>query len=727
MFLNFTNELKKVLIRSKKEMNLLKHSYIGTEHFILSVLSSRNSISILLNEFGISYDMFKEKVISLIGYGEDNNSLFIYTPLMKKIINDAILISVDKKKEIDLNIIFLLIFEEGEGVFYRILNEMNIEINQLLERVENDQFSVNKNNNLMLLKMGVNLNERAKSNEIDPVIGRENEVSRLIEIISRRNKNNPLLIGEAGVGKTAIVEQFARRIVNKDVPLKLQNKKVISISMANLVSGTKYRGDFEEKVLNILNELENNNDLILFIDEIHTLVGAGGADGAIDASNILKPALARGNITIIGATTISEYRKYIEKDKALSRRFQTIIVEEPDSNTLFNILKETKKVYEEYHNVIIDDEIIKEIITVSKKYVPNRKEPDRSLDIMDEICSKAAIEEDKTSILSIKYQKKLDILRKEKEKYIKNNLYDKAIMIRKQEKNIEDIINKNDIKLMSKKRRIKIKKSLIYSVISSKYNVNILMPKDSKNVLSKLKSKLEKDVFGQNDVIDLLIDSSYKLFFNKESVPISFLFKGNKGVGKSFLARLYAKYLFNNNVITIDLSDYESEYSINSFLGSYYNEKKSIFDSLKEKPISLVLFENIDKAHISIRTLINNILKNGFLMDANKEKISFNNAVIILTERTKENNNLGFNEIKREEDSKYLSGVQKIFKFNNLDLMSIKKIIDKKIKENNKLFDNEIEIDKNEIIKNCDYTNCGASKIDNLIEKYTLRSKVFLS
>lgn len=727
MFFNFSNELKKVLIGAKKEMSLLNHSYIGTEHFMLSVLSFKNSVSFLLNELGIFYDTFKENVVKLVGYGEENNSLFIYTPLMKKIINDAILISADKKKEVDLDMLFLLILEEGEGVFYRIINEMNIDINLLYDKVENNQSIQIKKNNSDLFKIGVNLNEKVKENKVDPVIGREKEVTRLMEIISRRNKNNPLLIGDAGVGKTAIVEEFARKIVNKDVPLKLQNKKVISISMASLVSGTKYRGEFEEKVLNILNELENNNDLILFIDEIHTLVGAGGADGAIDASNILKPALARGNITIIGATTTYEYKKYIENDKALSRRFQTIIVEEPDTSTLFNILKESKKVYEDYHNVIIDDDIIKEIIKVSKKYIPNRKEPDRSLDIMDEISSRATLKEDKVSIENNKFKKELYKLKSEKEMFIKKNLYDEAIMIRKEEKNLEDIINRNDFKMMNKNRKIKIDKELIYSVISSKYNVNILVPKNIKNVLTLLKKKLESSIYGQKNVIDMLIDKSYKLASTNNSIPISFLFEGPCGVGKSYLAKMYGEYLFKNNIITIDLNDYKEDYSITNFLGSFNSDKKSVFDSLKEKPVSLIIFENIDVAHESIKIVINNILRNGFFIDCNKEKISFNNTVIILTSKLKEKENLGFSKEKINIDNNYMMNVQNKIIFNNLDLLNIKKIINKKINEQKELFCNKIEIDKNEILKESDYKKYGASKIDDLIEKYTINSKVFLS
>ena len=318
MFSNFEEEARKVLINAKKEMSNLNHPYIGSEHLLLSILSDENDISKRLKEYNITYKVFKEELIKVVGIGSKRSEYFLYTPLLKRVIENAIVDSRDNNSDVTIHYLFNSLLEEGEGVALRILMGLNINIDELYnEFCEQDI----KSQKLLLDEIGVDLNKKALNNELDPVIGRENEIKRVIEILSRRTKNNPILIGEAGVGKTAIVEEISRRIVTGDVPLFLKNKRIINLDMASTVAGTKYRGEFEERMKKILKEVEDNTDIILFIDEIHTLVGAGGAEGAIDASNIFKPALSRNKIRCIGATTTSEYKEYIESDKALERIF----------------------------------------------------------------------------------------------------------------------------------------------------------------------------------------------------------------------------------------------------------------------------------------------------------------------------------------------------------------------------------------------------------------------
>ena len=386
MFSNFLEDARKVLVLAKKEMIELKHPYIGSEHMLLGILSGNNTVSKRLKDFGVTYDIFKNELKNVIGIGSNKSDSFIYTPLLKRVINNA---TADSKENNNGNVtiehLFSALLEEGEGVALRILLGLNVSLdklyNEFLYKVVNIKNSKNKSS--VIEELGIDLTNIVS----DPLIGRKKELERLIEILSRRSKNNPLLVGEAGVGKTAIVEGLAYLIKNGMVPSNLQNKKIINIDMASLVAGTKYRGEFEERVRSLIDELEGSEDIILFIDEIHTIVGAGGAEGAIDASNIFKPALARGKIKVIGATTKEEYKKTIENDKALSRRFQNILVDVPTKEETKNILIGLKPIYESYHLVNVSEDIINLIVTYTDKYIHNRYNPDKSIDILDEVCA----------------------------------------------------------------------------------------------------------------------------------------------------------------------------------------------------------------------------------------------------------------------------------------------------------------------------------------------------
>ena len=445
MFSKYDEEAKKVLINMQKEMVSLKHPYVGSEHLLLSLLKYGDyNIVNRFKNFGVTYDSFREELIKVVGIGKSSNDFYLYTPLLRNILETAAMDSNDKGKSfIDTYDLFLAFFDEGEGVAIRILIGMNVDVDELY-----DDLSVNKiekNVKFAVDSYGIDLNKKSINEGSDPVVGRDKEISRILEILSRRTKNNPLLLGEAGVGKTAIVEELARMLSLSDVPNKLIGKRIVSVSMASLVAGTKYRGEFEERLEKIIRELEDNDEIILFIDEIHTLVGAGGAEGAIDASNILKPALARGKIKVIGATTTSEYKEFIEGDKALSRRFQTVLIEEPSLSLTVDILKKLRPIYESYHRVIISDEVIEKIVYLSDKYIYNRKMPDKAIDVMDEVCSRMSVSVyKKDNIKDI--SNKLTEVKSLKNESIIANRFDEAFLYKKTEMILEDKKNRLEFK-----------------------------------------------------------------------------------------------------------------------------------------------------------------------------------------------------------------------------------------------------------------------------------------
>lgn len=415
MFGKFSEEAQRVLVDAQKEMSELKHPYIGSEHLLLAILKNNQDLVNKFKKYKITYKSFKEELINLVGIGDNTPDLLLYSTTLKTILENVIIESRETGDEISVNELLLSLLNEGEGKAIRILLSLGVDINKLYSDIsEKRKIKQKKSKKLIVEELGVDLTKRAKNNELDPVIGRDIELNRVIEILSRRTKNNPLLIGEAGVGKTAIAEELARRIVSGNVPMPLKNKRIISVDMACTVAGTKYRGEFEERIKKMVKELEDNDDVIIFIDEIHTLVGAGGAEGAIDASNILKPALARGKLKLIGATTISEYKKFIEKDNALDRRFQKVFVEEPDKSNLKNILMNLKSIYEAYHGVKIEEKLIDKIIELSDRYIYDRCEPDKSIDILDEVCTKVSLKEAKEEKEIIKLSDCLTKIQKKK-------------------------------------------------------------------------------------------------------------------------------------------------------------------------------------------------------------------------------------------------------------------------------------------------------------------------
>ncbi len=742
MFSKFTEECQKILINSKREMQKLKHPYVGSEHLLLSILSMDNSVSRKLNSMGVDYNKFKNKIIEMIGYGTEENSWFLYTPLLKRVLESSILDSKDNNNAIiTLDHIFISLLEEGEGIAIRILLSMNINVDALYSDFFNK--CQNKRNDktkkLKIYDYGSNLVSQAKKGLIDPVVGRDEEVNRLIEILCRRRKNNPLLLGEAGVGKSALVEELARRIAMDLVPEYLKNKKIISIAMASLVSGTKYRGEFEERINKIIKELENNKDIIVFIDEIHTLVGAGGAEGAIDASNILKPALARGNIQIIGATTTTEYKKFIEFDRALARRFQSLILEEPNSEKTLQIIKEISPIYEEYHHVKISDELLKYIVMLSNRYITDRMQPDKAIDILDEACTKV-------SLKSNPYDKKINCLNdqihqvvKEKKQLIQKDNFLQATNLYLKQKKLEEEVNKLELKKEKSKKLNLVEKKDIIDIVEYKGKVKVYDNENYTKVLKNISKKLEEEVRGQKDVIHKLLKGTKKMFYHYREIekPLSFLFVGSTGIGKTYLARQYGCALFGKDrLIKLDMSEYKDEASINKLIGSPagyvgYNDKNSVFEKVINYPHSLLLLDEIEKAHPAVLNLFLQILEEGKIKDASGRNIYFNNTIIIMTSNAGcHKEKVGFLENKEEMidglkkyfNLEFLNRIDEIVMFHSLDKENIKEIVVKKIKsliEHYKQNGVNIKISNKiitDIVEKSEFDKFGARKIDKIIE-----------
>ena len=734
MFNNYTEEARKILISAKVEMNNLNHPYVGSEHLLLAILKDDNEITDKLKEYDLDYDKFKSQIIKIVGIGKKRCEYFLYTPLLKRIMETAMIDSRENNNGVvTVNHLFSAMLEEGEGIAIRIMLSMSIDLDLLYEEFVSRIVKNKKGEKLLIDDIGIDLTKKSLDEGIDPVIGRDNEIKRILEILSRRKKNNPILIGDAGVGKTAIVEELSRLIAIGEVPRSLKNKRIISVDMASAVAGTKYRGEFEERINKMLKELENNNDIILFIDEIHTIVGAGGAEGAIDASNIFKPALARNHMRLIGATTTSEYKKFIENDRALDRRFQKVYIEEPSSEGLKDILMKIKGTYEEFHHVVIEDELIDLIISLSNKYITDRKQPDKAIDILDEVCAHVSLKENKKIKEYNELNKKVKLIITNKKKAILNNDYKLATNYKIEENKLMDKINRIELNLCSKNNNHHITKKDIINVVSMKSNVPIytMNNKDIKDSNS-FSNKLNKKVIGQSKAIDELkkIYKQIRLGF-KDDRCYSIMFAGPSGVGKTMLAKLFGKYI-TKNIIKIDMSEYSETYSISKLIGSPagyvgYNDSKNILDKIKDNPFSVLILDEFDKADTSVINLFYQALDDGVITDAKGDSISFKNTVIIMTTNTGfEKNNIGFNTNKNDTKIKELFGVplvnrmDKIVMFNYLEFDSIKKIVKDRITKLKKKYkDIKISISNtviDEIIDKSSYNEFGARKIDKIIK-----------
>lgn len=737
MFGKFSEEAQRVLVDAQKEMSELKHPYIGSEHLLLAILKNNQDLVNKFKKYKITYKSFKEELINLVGIGDNTPDLLLYSTTLKTILENVIIESRETGDEISVNELLLSLLNEGEGKAIRILLSLGVDINKLYSDIsEKRKIKQKKSKKLIVEELGVDLTKRAKNNELDPVIGRDIELNRVIEILSRRTKNNPLLIGEAGVGKTAIAEELARRIVSGNVPMLLKNKRIISVDMACTVAGTKYRGEFEERIKKMVKELEDNDDVIIFIDEIHTLVGAGGAEGAIDASNILKPALARGKLKLIGATTISEYKKFIEKDNALDRRFQKVFVEEPDKSNLKNILMNLKSIYEAYHGVKIEEKLIDKIIELSDRYIYDRCEPDKSIDILDEVCTKVSLKEAKEEKEIIKLSDCLTKIQKEKNNAIINQNYDKAYSLKEDEEELQSKINKLKLDYMRKEKVKKVKLKDIVEVVSSKTKIPINeISKDYITSINEIEKTLKENIIGQDEAIDKLIDISkkIKLGIKDKNRSYSVLFCGSTGTGKTYLSKLFAENLVGkNNVIKLDMSEYSESISINKIIGSPagyvgYDDNKNILEEIRNKPYSVLILDEIEKAHKSVLNFFLNILDEGNCKDSSGKTVRFDNVLIIMTSNAYVSKSLmGFNKNTTNnslEDffsKEFINRIDEIVPFNKFTEEDINKII---IKEANKCYkkynsENIISLDMiNRIIKESNYEEYGVRKLCKAVRK----------
>ena len=729
MFSNFTEEARKVLMNAKKECHELKHPYIGSEHLLLSILKNNNDVSIKLKEYNIKYQTFKKEVIDVIGIGQEKES-YLYTPLLRRVIENAI---VDAKEfnnsDVTICGLFASLLEEGEGVALRILLELKVDIDELYSEFNYNLLAKKKKKKKLIIdEIGEDLINKAEY--FDPVIGRENEIKRVLEILSRRTKNNPILVGNAGVGKTAIVEGISKLISENRVPNNLRKKRIISLDMASLVAGTKYRGEFEEKLKKIIKEIEDNDDIILFIDEIHTLVGAGGAEGAIDASNIFKPALARNKLRCIGATTLEEYKKYIEPDSALERRFQKIVINEPDKKVTKQILLSLKPVYEKYHHVSIKETIIDYIIEQTNKYIYDRYEPDKSIDILDEVCASVSLKENKKTKTYYELQKDYDGLIKTKNDAIINSNYYQAFNLKEKE---NSILKKLD--LLEKqiyKRNNLVTKSDVAKIISMKASIPVyeIMQNNSK-IVKNIERTLKKQILGQDNILDGVIKVATKIKLGYNRGCTSILLAGSSGVGKTLLANTLGECM-NMPVIRLDMSEYSESHSVSKIVGSPpgyvgYSDHKYVLDQIKTNPYTILLLDEIEKAHSSVINLFLQILDNNKIKDSMGNVIHFDNVFIIMTSNIGfDQNKVGFNNsntyvmnnLKEVLSTSIINRIDEIFIFNRINEKTIYKIIENKIK----LLKNKYQIKIssnviNEIQEKSGYYDYGARKVDKLITK----------
>ena len=727
MFGKFDEESQKIIKLAKKEMQEMRHEYVGTEHLMLGILKTNNVVSNLLNKYDVSYDNFKNNLIKLIGVGKNSNNLFLYTPLLKRVMENAINISKDDCV-VCVNNLFYSMIEEGDGVAIRTLISMNVDIDKIYNDFsKNVPKRKNRNKKMILDELGTNLNNKAREGLIDPVIGRDKELNRIIEILCRRTKNNPILIGTAGVGKTAIVEELASRIERGEVPNILKNKKIISLDMASSVAGTKYRGEFEDRMKKVLSELEDNDDIILFIDEIHTIMGAGGAEGAIDASNIFKPALARGKMRCIGATTIDEYKKYIENDGALDRRFQKLEVKEPDKKTVKEILMKLKEIYEKHHGVIVSEDMIDKIILYTNRYIKDRNEPDKSIDILDEVCSKVSLKLDSNEEELFKLKDDLKNIIESKNKYIVENNFKEAYKLKLKEDSITSSINNIEMKQINKVKKVTEKE--IIDVIKSKTNIPIIELND--NYTKVMKKKINDKVIGQDEAVEELINLSKRINVNFDSSCISILLCGKSGVGKTLLARVYGESLVGDNIIKLNMNEFSESHSISKIVGAPpgyvgYENTRNVLDEIRDKPNSVLILDEVEKCDKSVLNLFLKGIEEGNIKDSRGRIINFENLVIIMTTNIDiEDKTLGFNlngvnklnKLKNIFGTSFINELTKVIVLNNISENDIKSIILRRIEDIESKYNVSINIDNyiDELIKKSEFEKCGAKKVNELI------------
>lgn len=735
MVYKFTKRAEKALEYAGDLAQGFGHNYIGTEHILYGLVKEGSGVaSQVLNMQKITAENVVEEIEVLIGKGDksQNRGEIGFTPRSKRVIENAFLEARKLGSEfIGTEHLLIGIMREGDSVAVRIMMDLNVnpqklynEIVKVINEDENAGVSDKQpkgkargsyNQTPTLNQYGTDLTKKATEGKLDPVIGRKDEIQRVIQILSRRTKNNPCLIGEPGVGKTAVAEGLAEKIIAEDIPEMLKNKRVVSLDIASMVAGAKYRGDFEERIKKCLEEVKKAGDVILFIDEVHTIVGAGSAEGAVDAANILKPLLARGEVQIIGATTLNEYRKYIEKDSALERRFSPVTVGEPTNEETIEILKGIRDRYEAHHNVKITDEAIKAAVELSTRYINDRFLPDKAIDLVDEAASRVKMRTYTQPDTLKKLEEEISAMNKEKDDAIKVQDFEKAAGLR-------DKINVEKEKLQKEKEKWESKntKSIttlteedIAEVVASWTGVPVKKLTQTENEkLRNLEQTLHQRVIGQNEAVDAVAKAIRRgrVGLKDPNRPIgSFLFLGPTGVGKTELSKALAESLFGNEdaMIRIDMSEYMEGHSVSKLIGSPpgyvgFDEGGQLTEKIRRKPYSVILFDEIEKAHPDVMNMLLQILDDGRLTDAQGRTVNFKNTVIIMTSNIgarliTDKTTLGFSagdkkeesqkeyetikkdvmgELKKQFRPEFINRIDEIIVFHKLNEEDIKQIID---------------------------------------------------
>ena len=708
MFNNFGFMGSTILKEAELERYNLHHPYVGSEHLLLSILKSNDPLKDKLQEYNLDYNIFKKELINIVGVPKKNIEVNLYTPLLKRILSNALEDAKENNKGlVTPTHLFLALLDEGEGIAIRIMLSLGINLEELYEDLKIKPSNLPQEK-LELFTVGTILNNKVDT--FDKCIGREKEVNNLIEVLLRKKKSNPLLIGDAGVGKTAIVEELARKIVAKEVPAALENTLIVELPMGDLVSGTKYRGEFEERLTKIIKEVLKNKNIILFIDEVHSMVNAGGAEGAINASDILKPYLARGDIRLIGATTTIEYERYIAKDKALERRFETIYIKEPSKEETKTILLGLKKTYEDHHHLKITEENIEDIVSLGNKYIFSKKNPDKTIDLLDSIC--AHVKRKSITLNNIKPQEqaKKDLILK-KEQYVKEGKYEQAletcININKLENNIENLKDNNNISIT---------KEDILKVIETKSHIPMFLNHEEE--LEKIKRALISKISYENNAIYKLLDNLN--IYLKKDTNLKLLLVGPSGVGKTSSVKIISDTM-KNNLIRLDMSEYNLETSVNKLIGVSHGyigyEDDYIFNKVKYNPYSVILVDEIEKAHPSVLNLFLQIMDEGVIHDSHGEAIDFSHTLIFMTSNAYKNISIGFgdkkNNLTETFTEEFLGRFDDIINFN----APTKEETLNYLKEHL----NNQDLDYNELLKETNYEKYGFRYINRVINKYNLK------
>lgn len=681
MMQRFTDDAQRVLSFAQEAALELGHDYVGTEHVLIGLTKVKNGVAAkALEELNIVTEDIFEAVEDQVGRGNKKATSIYMTPRVKHVLELAVQVANRMNHNyVGTEHILLGLLSDGGGVAVGILRAMNIRTDDIVEAIRHilgsstngnhsGQEGANNNGDLgELTDFATDLNESAKHGKIDPVIGRDTEIQRVIQILSRRTKNNPVLIGEPGVGKTAIAEGLAQRIVNGNVPEILRNKRIISLSISSMLAGAKYRGEFEERLKKAIDEVQQHNDMIIFIDEIHTLVGAGATEGAMDAANILKPALARGEFQVIGATTLDEYKKHIEKDAALERRFQPVQVGEPNEEDALEILRGLRDRYEAFHKAKITDEALKAAVTLSSRYITDRFLPDKAIDVVDEAASKVRMKVFSAAPDVKALEDRLNAVKKEKEAAVTSQDFEKAAKLRDEEQAlVKEIDDKKTVAKEESDQKLIVTEEDIAAVVAQWTGIPVAkIAEEESETLLHLEDELHKRVIGQDDAVTAVAKAvrRARAGLKDPKRPIgSFLFLGPTGVGKTELARALASSLFGDEsaMIRLDMSEYMEKHTVSRLVGAPpgyvgYEEGGQLTDAVRRKPYSVILLDEVEKAHADFFNILLQVLDDGRLTDSQGRTVDFRNTVIIMTSNLgakalhKNSTELGFLAPKKAE------------------------------------------------------------------------------